>query len=252
MERIPLTTTDAPAKAVPCSGNDKTGPVAATYASQASCPKTCPHRGDTCYAEKGPLGHFLTARLNASPEQDPDRIAEYEADLIDALPGDRDLRLHVVGDCPTEYAARIVANAAAAYQARGRRLSKARHGVAVTPRVWTYTHAWRTVPVDAWHPVSVLASCESVSDAAEARERGYAVALLVPFYPPGSSGKAFTHHGIKLMPCLETVKKVPCIDCRRCFDADRLKAHNVGIAFVPCGGEGNARKLRQSDLLSPF
>lgn len=96
------------------SQNKKLGTVSSTWASQESCPKTCPFQNSGCYAESGHSG-IVTRRLNkqAVGASSLD-VAKKEADLIiensknkDPLP----LRLHVVGDCPSPIEATIVANA---------------------------------------------------------------------------------------------------------------------------------------------
>src|SRR5262245_51876429 len=84
------------AVAVETSDNRKLGPVSATYASQASCPRSCPWFGSGCYAETGHVGH-TTRRLNRSAVRGPLAVARAEARAIDRLTADRLLRLHVVG-----------------------------------------------------------------------------------------------------------------------------------------------------------
>src|SRR5206468_1103992 len=127
----------APAFAVETSDNAKLGLVSATYASQASCPRSCPFRGHGCYAEGGLVG-FQTRRLNRTRSRGPADVARAEARAIDGLTGDRLLRLHVVGDAPTPTAARTLSAALRRYAARG---MMPRHG----KKAWTYTHAWRAV-----------------------------------------------------------------------------------------------------------
>lgn len=110
-----------PAVAIETSDNRKLGPVSATYASQESCPSSCPWIGKGCYAEHCPLS-FTTRRLNRSAVRDAVRIAESEARAIDGLTGDRLLRLHIVGDARTDAAARVLGKAAVRYSARGNAL----------------------------------------------------------------------------------------------------------------------------------
>lgn len=119
------------------SGNKKIGNSATTYAAQTSCPTSCPFfDGGGCYGEGGSLGRFVTAPLNRAAqtvEHDVVDVANGEATAIDKLkvkPG-QPLRLHTVGDCASDEAARIVAAAAARYRARG------------GGPVWTYTSSWR-------------------------------------------------------------------------------------------------------------
>jgi hypothetical protein len=206
------------ALAVESSDNRKLGCCSATYVSQESCP-SCPLRGAGCYAEHD-LIQFVTWRLGRAGALSPARLALAEARAIDRLTGDRPLRLHVVGDCRTPRAAGIVAAAAARYQARGGR------------PVWTYTHAWRTVPRAAWGEVSVLASCESAQQAAEAMAQGYAAALLVDEYP---SEAAYNHGGVRVLPCPYQTRGVQCRDCRLCFGDTRLLKAGLVIGFAVHG-----------------
>src|SRR5947209_2259473 len=109
---------DPAAIAVETSTNSKLGPVSATYASQASCPPSCPWFNNGCYAERGLVG-WQTRRLNRSALRGALRSARAEGKAIDTLTGDRLLRLHVVGDARTDGAARELGAAARRYTARG-------------------------------------------------------------------------------------------------------------------------------------
>lgn len=215
------------ARGVMASDNRKTGQVNVTYVSQGSCPETCPHKDNGCYAELGPVGR-ITSRLNAGGcGLTPDEYAEAEAAELDAMRPDRDVRLHVVGDCRTESAARTVAAAATRYVTRSAAI------LLDPPSVWTYTHAWRLVPRDAWGSVSVLASCENAGDVHAAHARGYAAALVVAEYEDDKaydSGEGFT-----LVPCVYQTRGVQCVDCRLCFDDRALWESNRVIAFKAHG-----------------
>lgn len=207
--------------AVRKSKNRKTGPVAATYAAQQSCPASCPFQGAGCYAEKGRMG-LHTRRLNkASKDAEPLDVARSEAAAIDSIarpvPG-LPLRLHVVGDCPTSEAARTVADAAERYAERG------------GGKAWTYTHAWETVDRAEWGNVSVLASVHDLNSAEAASRRGYAPAVVVEMH---DSPKAWKDaHGRRWIPCPEQTRGVTCSKCRLCFNADYLRDTRSGIAFA--------------------
>jgi len=163
--------------AVETSTNAKLGPVSATYASQASCPRSCPWLGKGCYAENGLVG-WQTRRLN-SQIRSALRISQTEARAIDGLTGDRLLRLHVVGDAKTDAAARELGAAARRYAARGNSPHRGR-------KVRAYTHAWRAVARESWgEAVSVLASVETVRDARAAM----AGDMPRPSWSPPSSGR---------------------------------------------------------------
>lgn len=223
--------------AVAKSHNAKIGVAATTYAAQTSCPSDCVFKdGGGCYAEAGSVGKFVTAPLNEaanSVEHTPSDVALAEAHALDDLevvPG-RPLRLHTVGDCPTEEAARFVASAAAWYRARG------------GGPVWTYTHAWRTVPRAAWGDVSVLASCETPADAELARSRGYATAMVVEEF-----GDDRLSDGV--LPCPSQTRGVPCSECRLCFDDRGLFERGYSIGFELHGTPFTVRQGRKA-LLTP-
>lgn len=212
--------------AVERSRNTKVGDCSATYVSQASCPADCALRNAGCYAEYGHVG-LVTNRVNAEEQINALVLAKREAKAIRALSGERPLRLHVVGDCRTDAAARTVAAACGEYTTR--------YG---SP-VWGYTHAWRDVPADAWGPVSVLASCERPEQIQAARDRGYATAIVVDRHV---SDKRYTVDGERVIPCPQQTRGVSCAECRLCWDAGRLKRDRVSIAFEAHGVQ--ASKVR--------
>jgi len=213
--------------AVERSENAKAGNVSATYASQDTCPVSCPLRGAGCYAETSFVG-MITRRLNRAPTDDVASIARDEASAIDTLSGTRPMRLHVVGDCPTEESASIVSAAADAYRAKANQ------------PVWAYTHAWRDVGRHHWGGVSVLASCERVDDAWQAMSRGYAAAVVVAKH---ESDRASMVDGLKVIPCPSQTRGQTCDQCRLCFDADALQARRAVIAFEAHGSGASKTRV---------
>lgn len=223
------------------SGNVKLGDAATTHVAQVSCPPSCVFKdGGGCYAETGRQGKFVTRRLNEAAEGATAldaALAEAEAiDRMDVAPG-RPMRLHTVGDCATDEAARIVAAASARYRSRG------------GGPVWTYTHAWRTVDRASWGDVSVLASCETIEDIRAARERGYATAIVVDEFPgreryylmPGEPGRSEA-----VIPCPAQTSHRTCSDCRLCMNDDaRLQQHHT-IGFAIHGIPATKRAARMA------
>jgi len=221
------------------SGNRKimgSKKVDATYVSiKTSCPKDCPLMGEGCYAELGYVG-ITSHRLDDEAKgQSPLDTARAEAKAIDEsyngkeVPRGRDLRLHVSGDSRTLLGSRVLNRAIGRWKQRG--------GGAV----WSYTHAWKHVPREEWTNVSMLASVNHVNEVADAREQGYAPAIVVPEFP---GEKAFQLDGCdtKFIPCPAQTRQVGCTDCRLCFNADRLHEGDFGIAFAVHGVMKNKMK----------
>jgi len=113
--------------AVDRTENSKLGPMATTYAAKSSCPDACPFK-DTkaCYGMIGPPS-AVWKRLQDGTHTE---VARDEAEVIAKLTGYVPLRLHTMGDCCTNKAARILAEAAKDYTAKQGQ------------KVYTYTHAW--------------------------------------------------------------------------------------------------------------
>lgn len=219
-----------PAIAVPITDDSKTGKISATWASMATCPSDCPYLlkvdpatgklipGD-CYTLNYPAV-FTTNRLNRSTVKDIIKIALCEAQAIDGLPGTRVLRVHILGDCPTDATARIVSSAMLRYQARSGYLA------------YTYTHAWRVVSIKSWQGANVLASCENVTDVRAARKRGYAAAIVVQDFP---SEKVYKLDGEDIAPCPHATRGIKCVDCGLCFDSAKLSKLKLTIGLKASG-----------------
>ena len=220
----------APAIAVPITGDSKTGKISATWASMETCPSDCPYLfkadpetgelipGD-CYTYQYPA-ILTTNRLNGSAVKNLIKIALCEAQAIDGLPGTRVLRVHILGDCPTDETARIISSAMLRYQWRSGYLA------------YTYTHAWRVVSIKSWQGANVLASCETVADIRKARKRGYAAALVVRDFP---GEKVYKLDGEDIAPCPHTTRGIQCVDCGLCFDTAKLRKLGLSIGLKETG-----------------
>lgn len=225
------------------SGNTKLAgskSVDTTYSSiKASCPTSCPLKnGKACYAEVGYVG-FVTNRLdNAAKSLSALEVAREEAKAIDysyngkKVPSGRDLRIHTAGDSRTVKGTKLINNAIGRWKKRG-------GGTA-----WSYTHSWKNIKRSLWSNASVLASVSNVEEAKQAREQGYAPAIIVPEF---DGNKAFKLSGseTKWIPCpAQTKDNVGCVDCRLCMRSDFLYNANVGIAFAAHGVKKNDLKKR--------
>lgn len=222
--------------AVEKSDNEKTGPVSATWVAQISCPPSCPHMGAGCYAESG-MAAFTTNRLNRAAADyatlSPAAVAMIEAAGIDKLTGKRDLRLHVVGDARTDKAAQILAAAADRYIARGAAKGK-------NVRVWTYTHA-RDTRRASWGRISVLRSCETLTQVRAAHAAGYAAAIVVPEHVHDRAYKLDSEFtGI---PCPEqTGRAANCQSCGLCM-RDQMLHENKRVIIFAAHGQGKRKMM---------
>lgn len=144
-----------------------------------------------------------------------------EESYVRKVPEGRRLRLPVSGDLATLSAVKPVARAVDKWIGRG------------GAGVWGYTHGWRRVSREAWGKVSVLASVESASEVAQAMDRGYAVARVVPDFPLGPRAWFEEICGItyRHIPCPEQTLEVPCSECQLCFDDQKLRERNAVVAF---------------------
>lgn len=212
-----------------------------------SCPRSCPFfakaKGSAmrpCYADTG-FTRFGVQRLERLAERmTPEQVAVEEAMALDSVfadgipqdgaRGGRDLRVHVAGDCRTEAAARILADAITRWKRRG------------GGSAWTYTHAWRDVPRAAWGPdIAVHASCETMQEVADAHRRGYGAVLVVERHDGPHATK---RDGFRILPCVaETHDDATCASCRICLDPERLHRQRLVVAFEAHGG--GAKEVRR-------
>jgi hypothetical protein len=197
------------------------GSMAATYASQASCPP-CDWKGNGCYAEHGLVG-FVTNRLNSNGETDPIVIAKTEAADIDTLTAPKKLRVHVVGDSATPAAAKITGAAMVRYEAR------------TGSPAYTYTHAWDRVPARHWGQARVLASVHSEDGARQATTAGYrGVALSRTERHPSRRAYKVDGFSLTVIPCPAQFKDSPvgCANCKLC-ESRTLTERGFAIGFQP-------------------
>jgi len=207
--------------AIEKSGNAKLGAMSTTYASFHSCPTTCKfYQSKSCYGMHSFTG-IIMRRFCSTPAT-PEKIAEEEAAAISRLTGKLPLRIHTAGDCSTKDAASLVSNACEGYTLK--------HG----QTAYTYTHAWRGVPREAWGNVSVLASCETVKDTEEASKLGYATSIVLPDFDT-------TPKVIKCPKQLGTSES--CAACGLCMNDEHLKKHALTIAFKAHGCTTRAKAM---------
>lgn len=221
------------------SGNTKimgSKKVDATYASiESSCPSSCSLKEKGCYAQLSFVGMQVRRLDREADGTSALQVARAEAKAIDDsyrggdVPKGRDLRIHVAGDSRTIAGTKLINNAIGRWKKRG------------GGSAWSYTHCWKSIPRAEWNNVSILASVASIDEVAEARQQGYAPAIVVPEH---TTDKAYLLEGsdVKWIPCPAQTRDVGCSDCRLCFNADRLYNTNMGISFAAHGIKKNEIK----------
>lgn len=215
----------------------ETGRVSSLYWSiAATCPSTCPFLNDGCYVQVGRRTRKLTRELDeAATGMSPEEVLQCVVDALDGVfrrgvpqdgvKGGRDLRLAECGDFVGEAGARMLAGAAQRWLERG----------GGTP--WGYTHCWRGIPREAFDPIHIAASVETIDDADEAYERGYLPAMVVPEF---KEAKPYplegSRNGLKLIPCPAEIKGTTCVECRLCLERTPKRAV---IGFQAHGNQKN-------------
>ena len=216
--------------AVEHSSNKKIGKASATYVTQHSCPE-CVFKHNECYAEFSYVG-MVTRRLNSEGATNLEELAQAEATAIDNLSGRLPLRVHVVGDCITDVAARHVGAA------------MARHTAKAGYAAWTYTHGWRDVQRKSWGDVAVQASCETIEDVRSAHARGYGTAVVVDKF---RDTKRYNHDGIDIIPCLEqTGRAESCVSCGLCLRPNLIEARRQRGISIGFAAHGATTKVRNA------
>ncbi|WP_438040256.1 DUF7227 family protein [Sorangium sp. So ce128] len=207
-----------------------------------ACSDACPFRSGGCFAKAG-FTRFKARELDAAARSlTADQVIAEGVRLVDAAfnnrrvtedgaRGGRDLRLHAGGDVGSALAAQLLAGAARRWRDRG--------GSAV----WSFTHAWREVPREAWGSVSVLASVEQPEGVEVAPAGGYAATIVVDELP---SDEAFSlpESNAKIVSCPAEGRGKTCVECRLCLDADKLARRNLAVAFEAHGP--TARPVREA------
>lgn len=102
----------------------------------------------------------------------------------------------------------------------------------------------------------MLASCETALDVWDARQLGYATALVVDEFPthrryePGYDTGAFTEPGEPLgqdvLPCPSQTRGRSCSECRLCFDDKVLRQRGYSIGFAVHGNALTVKKALSS------
>ena len=214
-------------KVVEKSQNVKTGLVSATYAPIQSCPNSCPLKDNGCYGQDSFCGMYLRKISQCAAENKitgPRQIARIEAKGIKGLSGKYPLRLHVTGDCRSDAAVWELVKACDVYP----------------NKVWTYTHAWREIDSYRWCSISVLASCETKEQCEEAYDKGYAPCLVTKESFSGIQKQG----NLKYLVCPNITQKKTCVQCKMCFNSERLYRAGIVICFPVHGSKANKAKQK--------
>jgi hypothetical protein len=204
------------------SNNAKTGRIAVTTSSRATCSPTCPFLKNGCYADAGPLAlHWQ--KVTSGERGKPWR--EHLADLA-ALPAGSQLRLNQAGDLPATDGkiSRLYARALAA---------AVRH-----LKAWTYSHH-KLTPSNLQilrflnrQGLTVNCSTESESAADAAVAAGLPAVLTVDSAETRAQWN--TDEGNRVIVCPAQQRDgVTCSDCMLCHSSGR--GRRVIVAFLAHG-----------------
>ena len=211
------------------SGNAKTGPIAVTTSSRATCSPTCPFLKNGCYADAGPLAlHWQ--KVTSGERGKPWR--EHLADLA-ALPAGSALRVNQAGDLPATDGkiSRLYARALAA---------ASKH-----LKAWTYSHH-KLTPSNLQilrflngQGLTVNCSTESESAADAAVAAGLPAVLTVD--SAETRAQWSTAAGNRVIVCPAQRRETTCADCMLCHKRGR----RVIVAFL---AHGTGRKKAQAAI----
>lgn len=202
------------------STNTKIGDMAATYLPiEYTCPSTCPHKNNGCYAQMGYVGYQVSRLERVTEGQKYYDIIRKEAqEIVKNGPraNGRTLRLHVSGDVRTNATALLLGKAATKWDGQ----------------VYSYTHSWRQIKRSSWKNISILASCENIKQAKEAWKHGYAASIIVAKH---EQDKAYMMDDMKIIPCPQQTRDITCENCGLCMKDKMLHQQKAVIAFAAHG-----------------
>ncbi len=215
-----------------------------TATGMQTCPQSCPFLGNGCYGENGRVGLQINDRLEHGTSARSAAIGE-AACIDDAPATTRDgrpinVRLHVRGDTLAPYVP-IVAESVSRYVERS---GFERHGDAL---VWGYTHVLDVDRVTWGSDISILASVQHPSEIQQARDRGFAAAIVVNDVP---SARGFQDEstGEFILPCpVQSGRATSCISCGLCLRDTFLYDHGITIAFTAHGATRKVRNALKGD-----
>jgi hypothetical protein len=227
----------------PRSSNSKTGPIPVSTTAKASCPTTCPFRGNGCYAESGPLAMLWNSMSDAGPNasfpqgRGQMRTTDWEGLCaeVEKLPAGQLWRHNQAGDLPHANGAICIPELMDLVKANAK--AKARG--------FTYTHhdvendvfnlnAVRFANEDGF-TINLSANSLAHADTLAALNAGPVVTVLpadtLPAWnAPGPRGKGptgllprlETPQGRKVVICPATYRDdVSCASCKLCAIAER-------------------------------
>jgi hypothetical protein len=173
--------------------NSKLGKgVMSTYRGKKTCPPDCP-MFKACYAKCGPANLAFSKPMQ---KNEGDKLFAF----MQSIPQGKTFRHHVTGDfgrngkLDYEYIAAFILA----------------HYSRPDVTAWTYTHFWRSFTKNPFQGsnVNVNASCETLQDVKEAREKGFD-AVLVTKSKEVPQGAILCRHA-------QSNGKVQCKDCLMC------------------------------------
>jgi len=215
-------------QAVKQSSNMKTGPIPVTYSQRETCPPSCPHYLDDCYAE----GFHTRMTWDKVPTRGVELAALVR--FIEAMPEGQIWRHNVAGDISGEGEAVDAVELGQIVAAnRGR-------------KGFTYTHK-KSADAIKWarHATewgfTINLSADDVGEADELAAHGLPVVAIVPIDTPKHTT---TPQGRPVLVCpAQTVNYMTCAVCGLCQKADRRQI--IGFRAHGTKAKETDRKARR-------
>lgn len=211
----------------PISSNRKVGPMPTVYAHRSTCPPTCPHKDEDCYAED-----FYTrlAWKRTEKGMNIDTLAR----CIEALRPGTVWRYGIAGDLPGKGSAiDAVSLGKIVHANRGKR------GFAYSHKRTATAIKWMLEAVRWGFTINL--SADDAGEADRLRATGLPVVCIVPRDTPEHST---TPDGHPIVVCPNQTRNMQCTDCQLCARPNRrvivgFRAHGTRAAQT----EARARRV---------
>jgi hypothetical protein len=214
------------------SSNKKVGPIPISNSPRATCPPSCPHINDSCYAESG----FHT-RLNWDKVDREERGLHWGefVTAIASLPDGQLWRHNVAGDLPgvgeeiDEVKLRELVNA-----------NKGKRGFTYTHKPLT-TQNRKLLRSANLHGFTINASTDNVNQAVRLKQTTSLIPVVTLVPRSAGDWRRIDKQGVSVVRCPAEYMDTSCAECKLC--ASRTRAVVVGFT-------AHGTKAKQADIIA--